>query len=93
MQNFKPYKITAGKPHLKVSRPLLTFNTCTICNTQLTPEHTEKHCTHCKERIQTLKTNLNQIKQNNEKPTCNNISITDNHSDNSSHNPDTTKGI
>jgi hypothetical protein len=65
MQNFKPYKITKSKPELKVSRPLLTFNACTICNTQLNPstEPTSKHCTPCKSRIQSLKTKLLTIKQ------------------------------
>lgn len=64
MQNFKPYKITGSKPHLKTPRPLLTFNTCAICNTPLNPktEPTAKHCTPCKERITKLNQSFNQIK-------------------------------
>jgi hypothetical protein len=93
--NKKHYKILNDKPHLKTPRPLLTFNTCTICNASLNPstEPTSKHCTPCKDRIHTLKTKLTTLKQNNENNTCNNTIITDNHSDNSIYNSDTTTNI
>jgi hypothetical protein len=93
--NKKHYKILNDKPHLKTPRPLLTFNTCTICNVSLNPstEPTSKHCTPCKDRIQTLKNKLITLKQNNENNTYNDISITDSYNDTSYHNPDTTANI